>query len=410
VTLKILLVNSSYLPNIVAGAERVVQRLAEALVGRGHQVTVVTTQPNGSRTVRDMNGVRVHYVPVANVYPPFAGVDAGSVRKALWHLVDSYNPLMARAFGTILDDERPDVVNTHNLAGFSTAVMTAAKDRGLPLVHTLHDHYLLCARSSMFKRGRTCMRPCVGCRLYDFPRRVASARVDTVIGVSRFILEHHVQLGYFAAADKRVIYNGFDLDEAAAGGEHPQREVLRFGFLGQMRAIKGLHTLVQAFLAECSTEAELWIAGKGDPVYEAELRQVTAGLRNVRWLGFVKPYDLLGAIDVLVVPSLWNEPAGLVVIEAFSRSVPVLASNRGGIPELFAPETGWLFDPDEPGGLRRALRRCIEIGAELPALGQAARAQARRFELRGFVDGYLGTYADAVVRTRSLPAPNGMRS
>ena len=65
----------------------------------------------------------------------------------MWHLLDLYNPWMGRVVGRILDAERPDLVHTHNIVGFSGAVWQAAKRRGLPLVHTIHDYSLLCANS-----------------------------------------------------------------------------------------------------------------------------------------------------------------------------------------------------------------------------------------------------------------------
>lgn len=352
-------------------------------------------------TVGEINGVKVHYLPVANLYTPTGGKRPGLARRALWHLVDSYNPAMARAVAEVLDAERPDVVNTHNLVGLSCAVIGSIKDRALPLVHTLHDPYLLCPKSTMFKRGRNCRRPCLDCRLYTVPRRALSSRVDVAVGVSRFILQRHVELGCFRGTETRVIYNGV---EGPRSEEVRMRRTcgsaLRFGFLGQLRPTKGLHELVRAFAAECATDAELWIAGRGDPVYETQLRSQTAEIPSVRWLGFVDPGELLGNVDILVVPSLWCDTAPLVVLEALAAGTPVLGSSRGGIPEFICEATGWVYEPDDATALRRALRNCLRSRDRLAEMGTQAKRIAETFSRARFVGGYLEAYAAAASRAK----------
>jgi glycosyltransferase involved in cell wall biosynthesis len=399
--LNILLVNSSYPPNVVGGAERVVQTLAEGLVKSRHQVTLITGQPGKDTTRVDVNGVRVYYVPFKNIYQSLGGADRGPLARATWHLIDTYNPMMSHAVGNVLDEVRPEVVNTHNLVGFSVATMAIIKERGFPLVHTLHDQYLLCPRSTMFKQGRNCEHPCFDCSLYARPRRNVSANADIVVGVSQFILERHLQFGYFKNADSRVIYNGVISDPASVPVREKESRPVRFGFLGQVRVTKGLHRLIEAFLEECGKEAELWVGGHGDPVYEAVWRERTERIPSVRWLGFVRPSDFFASIDVLVVPSLWRDTAPLVVLEAAAHGVPVLGSRRGGIPEFITEETGWIFDPDRPAELREALRRCIRFQHRLRDMGVAARELAKRFTVPAFLEGYLAAYNAAVPR----PAP-----
>jgi glycosyltransferase involved in cell wall biosynthesis len=80
--------------------------------------------------------------------------------------------------------------------------------------------------------------------------------------------------------------------------------------------------------------------------------------QRVRFVGRVEPRDFYPQVDTVVVPSLWNEPLGMVVAEAFAFGKPVIGSRRGGIPEMIRDgENGLLFEPDEPGELIRCLRR-----------------------------------------------------
>ncbi len=368
------------------------QTLAESLVEQGHQSIVVTTQPAGAAVDGEINGVKIYYLPVRNVYRPFSAVRPGTFRKAIWHAVDSYNPLMSRAVGRIIDAERPDVVNSHNLAGFSAASFGSGEKLSIARVHTLHDQYLLCPKSVMFKNGRNCVQQCADCRLLASPRRHMTRYVDVLIGVSRFIVERHEQNGFFRCAEKRIIFNALADNSAAVHVPKHASNRLRFGFLGQLRATKGLHRLIDAFLSECAEDSELWIAGRGDDAYESEQRARTVGVPTVRWLGFVRPEEFLSAIDILVVPSLWNDTAPLVLIEAFAAAVPVVASNRGGIPEFLGTDRGWLVNPDDLSAFGKTLRHCITSRAKLSSMGAAALAYASRFNVKRFVDGYLGAF------------------
>ena len=67
--------------------------------------------------------------------------------------------------------------------------------------------------------------------------------------------------------------------------------------------------------------------------------------KRIRWLGFVNQAQFFQEIDILVVPSIWHDTAPLVILEAYSHGIPVLGSNRGGIPELICPDTGWSMNP-----------------------------------------------------------------
>ncbi len=396
--MKVLLCSTLYHPNFLGGAERSVQLLAEALARRGLEVVVVTLGRERARKTGEVHGVRVHYLPVRNFYWPFAQPTPGIARKALWHGLDTYNPWMAASVGEVLDEEGPDVVNTHTIAGFSAAVWRAVKMRGLPLVHTLHDQYLLCPRSSMFKNGRDCRTQCVECRVYAWPRKRATALVDVVTGVSRFILDRHLRCGYFPVARQAVIYNAYKLPapvwREAPAGAHPGP--LRIGYLGRLHPTKGVDRLVRAFLSLERGVAELWIAGSGKPEDEAAFKALARDREDVRWLGFVEPGVLLSAVDVLVVPSLLHDTAPRVVLEALGYGVPVVGSVRGGIPELVPDGAGWLYDPNDPGELAMLLRRCVERRERLAAMGAAAREHAKQFSPEAFVLAYLEVYGRVI--------------
>jgi len=250
--MKLLFVNSLYAPNIVGGAERFVQSLAEGVVKAGHQAVVICTAPQPGTHTDWINGVKVYYAGLKNLYWPFGSQQPQAALKSVYHVLDTYHPWMARGVARILDAEKPDLVHTNNLAGFSVLTWQGIKRRNLPLVHTLHDYYLLCPRSSMFREGKNCTTQCVKCRPYALPRNRPSNQVDAVVGVSQFILERHLKLRYFADTFRKdVIFNGYQSLNGYQTGSlalpsHTPSLPIRFGYLGRLIPDKGLEILLES--------------------------------------------------------------------------------------------------------------------------------------------------------------------
>lgn len=392
--MKLVHINSLYAPFQVGGAEKSVQILAEAQHALGHQVSVLCTAPDGRPRQADVNGIDVHYLPVRNLYRPFTDEVPGAIRKALWHGLDTYNPLMEQLIGSKLDALKPDIVHTHTIAGLSVSAWHAAERRGIPRVHTLRDYYLACPRSTMFKGEYNCVRPCSSCGLYAAPRRRQSAKVNAVIGNSRFILDRHLDLGYFPAATIReVIFSGQAAALEAGPVKRPIADWPVFGYIGQINPTKGLGLLVEAF-RELGPGARLRIAGRIDSVYAESLR--AAAPEGVEWLGWMTPAAFYASIDTIVVPSLWHEPLPRTVIEAATHGCRVIGSTRGGTPEAVTLVGGMLFDPDTPGALVDALRRGLGRRDEARTAAEAVVRLATAFDPQARANDYLTVYRSLV--------------
>ena len=126
------------------------------------------------------------------------------------------------------------------------------------------------------------------------------------------------------------------------------------GFLGRLTEAKGLETLLSAMQ---TTSQRLLVAGDGEKAYVRSLHRSASS--NVDWLGWVDPGRLFQQIDVLVVPSVWHEPFGLVVVEAARAGVPVVLADRPGLVEAArASAARYLtFSASDPSSLAGALRR-----------------------------------------------------
>ena len=99
----------------------------------------------------------------------------------------------------------------------------------------------------------------------------------------------------------------------------------------------------------------LIIAGECTPFYQQRLKWKYPKI-NLKFSGFVKQVDFFTQIDVCIIPSLWYEPLSRVVAESFAFGVPLIVSNRGGLPEAVVDgKTGLIFDPEKGGDLAKKI-------------------------------------------------------
>jgi glycosyltransferase involved in cell wall biosynthesis len=398
---KIVFVTNRYFPNLVGGAELTVQTLAEELLRRGMDVVVISLSSTAVPSQDEVNGIRVHRIVVSNLYVPF-GAAQPAIRKLLWHLRDIHNSDSAKILGRLLDIERPDVVSTHNLGGIGVAIWRQVRLRGIRLVHTLHDYYALCPRVTMFKNGINCARQCTSCFAFSLLKRSASRQVEILIGISRFVLDAHIRRGFFPNAKHAVIYNSrlSSGQLLASHAGNPESKSLRFGFIGRIEPEKGIELLLSALSTIAPTSWTLRIAGRApDQTYLERLRRKFP-LPQIEYVGFVQPASFYPTIDVLVVPSIWNEPLGVVAFESMGYGVPVVASTSGGLPEILEGSgAGWLFDAGNEASLSRVLSEAIATRAQLPRMRAACFMRRQHFMPQRHADEFLA----AIGRDSSVP-------
>ena len=396
--MKILFLHSLADSKLGGGAEMTVWTLMRGMRNAGHECVLLATsdKPGLQRTERE--GITVWTASIRNIYWPFHKKRPAVPLRLLWHALDSYNPWMQGYLREVVAHEKPDIASLHNLPGWSAASWATLAHLGVPTVQVLHDYYTICPKATMYKRGRNCSGQCAGCAVFHLPHRRLSRKVRAVVGVSRFVLERHQSLGYFAGVPvQRVIHNARDPHALGIDGT-PKPEPhtgFRFGYIGQLGVYKGVDLLMDAFLAADLPDVELWIAGSGKQAYEEYLRSKTHDAR-IRFLGRVEARDFYPKVDAVVVPSLWNDNLPGVVFESLSFGKPVIGSRRGGIPEMIRDgENGLLFEPDVPSELIGCLRRIHNDVALRTSLRANARPSSRPFmNLAAWVATYEALYRE----------------
>ncbi len=354
---KVLIFNSLYFPDEAGGAEHSVKTLAEGLFEYGIKPVVVTTSTKPATRV--INGVKVYYIKTRNLYWMKDSKRKNVLQKAIWHTIDMFNPFYS-FLKQIVKEENPAVIHTNNLAGFSVYIWKMAKELGIPLIHTIRDHYLLCIRSTMFKNGRNCEKQCSICKFYSAPKKFASAYVDVVVGISKFILSKHLLYGFFRNAKKEVIYNTIDMEFTPRKTTYSP--FIKLGYAGLLAPEKGIEFLLASFINLKRKNLKLLIFGRGvTPEYEFYLKRKYKR-ENIYFMGYRKDKDFFNEIDIMVVPSLVHEAFGRVAIEANFQGIPVLASNRGALLELIKNgENGMIFNPEKEGDFEQKLSLVISM-------------------------------------------------
>ena len=358
--MKILLVNTLYPPDIVGGAEKSCKLLVDALRSGGTEVAVAALHPGAESRTDIVDGARVHRLPLDNGYWPFdpATLHSAAARLA-WHLRDTWNHRAAARLAALIGRERPDVVHTNNLTGFSVAAWQSARRAGLPIVHTLRDYSLLCRRATLFRRGRNCQRRCADCTLLSLPALASSGMPDVVVSNSRFVLDRHRACGYFKGVPGDVIFN--IMDELPTPVTRPRSDgPLTFGFIGKIDQDKGIEVVLRAVSRLEGPNWRLVVAGRGADGYVARLKRDHPDSR-IEWIGFAKSADFYEQVDVVVVSSIWNEPLPRVMLEAMAHGRAVIASEAGGNVEImnFTDLVG-SYPADDVDALAALMRKALQ--------------------------------------------------
>ncbi len=387
--MKILILHSLYAPHIGGGAEIVVRQLAEGLQARGCEVAVLATGPEPGLHTESVGGVRVHRAGLHNFYWHFSQNRPNPLLRFGWHYRDRYNRSMGQQLREVIELEQPDLVLCNNLPGWSISVWDEITAAGLPIIQVLHDFYLLCPKDTMFNKGRNCVQQCGMCAAFRQQHSAASRQVAAVIGVSRFVLERFCSRGYFSQATLHVVHNSTPPGLDTPPAPRPSHSgLLRFGYIGTLSENKGVGWLIEQFQA-LSLNATLEIAGTGKHDYEAQIKAM-ADPSKVRFVGYQIAERFMRNIDVLVVPSMWAEPFGLVAIEACAQQLPVIATRIGGLPEIIQDNhNGLLCSLDDPDSLGRAmLRLYLDSGLRQRLSRQARESVAPFLDMERMLDQY----------------------
>jgi len=320
-------------------------------------------------------------------------LSSGLKEKIRIALATSYSSASRAIARDKLRHFRPEVVHVHNFfPQISPSVYDACLDEGIPVVQTLHNYRPICPCGMLLRQGKICEQ-CISNSPYQavWYRCYRRSILGTLIvahmvaqhrkqgtwqhKVNRFIVLTDFSKGKFVEAgfpaDKIVVKANFLLHDPLPKMTRPNRTTPGFAlFVGRISEEKGIKTLLQAW-ATFDDKSLLKVAGVGP------LEALLQGKNNVAALGWQRAAEigsLMQQASFLIMPSIWLETFGLVLIEAFAHGLPVLASRIGGIADIVKNgETGLLFAPGDANDLAGKARWLFENPQQAQRLGDNAR-------------------------------------
>ena len=349
--MRLLLVNAHGADLGSGGAEKYVCELATGLAMRGHDTCVLSAFPV------DVDGSAGKTLVLHR-----SDWRDSELRRVANHVGDLVcNP--TRRLAEAVAAARPDVVHTSNLPGITTAIWETCRRLGVPVVHTIHDYYLLCPRVTLQRRDGT---PCCPHETYCRVRTERLARwtgaVAEIVAVSDYVRRRHEHL--FSRAGFHVIPIPIaPLDDAPL--RQPRTPPRTIGYLGALGGMKGIADLIEAAPGLAGLGYVVQIAGDGSlrPLTEA-----AAARGELRYRGAVhgnEKLDFIASSDLAILPSTWEEPGAppYAVAEWLAAGRPILVTRRGGLAEVAERFPG-VVDMD-PGaeGIVAAARRLADPAA-----------------------------------------------
>lgn len=398
--MKICLINSFYDPFIMGGAEIYTKELAEGLSGQ-HEVIFITSCPfTGYQSLRPLVEQKgtikvIRFFPL-NIYYSFYTAGKPPWKKGLWHLINFWNLHSYNTVRTILKNERPDIIHSHNIRCLSPSIVSAIDSLGIPHVHTLHDYELMHLKGDMMRGGKIIENPNIFDLAYMKINRPLTKNIRSVIGPINLIVDIYSKYGYFKNAKKYIIPWGRRMDnDSQTNKTFNTIEIL---FVGNLTESKGINILLAAFAKIGNSAIRLHIVGQGPLAHEVSRSAATDS--RIKYYGQI-PHGELRRIysmaNILVIPSLWYENLPSVAIEALSFGTPIIASAIGGLPDIVEDGyNGLLFTPGEIQDLTRALNKAVLDVELLKKLGKNARESAQKYNINNHIEQLLKVYQETI--------------
>jgi glycosyltransferase involved in cell wall biosynthesis len=257
--------------------------------------------------------------------------------------------------------------------------------------HTITLWPVLTPRNTVFHVHDPFLQTAFYRRVFQFLNR----RLCAFVGVSNYIKQMIVDLG-IPGAKVFAVLNGIESPLEGASPKitrppnaHRSNGAVTIGIVGQVGAWKGHDDFIEALkeLRQSRIPFQGIIFGNGDQTYVAGLKQKIAQYNlepHIRWAGFVRnTREIFAATDICVVPSRSQDPCPTVALEAAHCGVPLVATRRGGLPELVRDgETGYLVDAESPKEIAEKLRGLIEDAGLRRRISQAAKSHGAEYLTR----------------------------
>jgi len=381
--MRIALATSSFSP-YVGGVEEHVRHVARVLAQNGHDVVVWTISRDGSRTVREVDGIQVCDLPA-----PLPARSVGDIARFAVRL-----PRALFAWWRAARSFRADVIHVHCFGPNGTYARWVSRATRTPMVLTTHGE-TMADDHGLFTHSRFARRSL----------RTSLQSAEAVTGCSQLVLDDLADRFGLAPGTGTVVFNGIDAEETPEEPVTglPDRYVAA---IGRLQRVKGFDLLIDAYAASAiAPDVGLVIGGDGP---EADLLR-----RRAKEMGVAEHVVLPGRLSrgqvatvldgaaAVVVPSRF-EAFGITGLEAWRAGAPLVATARGGMREFVRDGVdGLIVDPESTASLAAAITALVGDDDLARRMARAGAERLPSFGWREVVEQYEALYRE----TLGVPAP-----
>ncbi len=316
------------------------------------------------------------------------------VQKALLFFEPTWSFTAYRQIKDLLLSLDIDIVHIQNFfALVSPAVFYACKELNIKTICMLHNYRLLCPSSIFYRDGNIC-EDCLGGTLWSgiihkcyHESALQSAsialmlkthrltntwvdKVDAFISLTEFARRKFIEGGL--PESKLFVRPNFLFEDPGIGNQDREYAL----FIGRLSPEKGVMTMIEAWKNHPNIPLKIIGDGPQRPQIEEKIR--LHQFNQVELLGFlplIEVYKALKKAMFLVMPSVWYETFGRVIIEAYATGTPVIASRLGAMEEIIIEKkTGLLFTPGDALDLSEKVHYANDHPLELRSWGRQARS------------------------------------
>lgn len=360
----------------LGGLFRHVMDVAQGQSERGHRVGLIVDSTTG--------GARAE-TALAQLAPRLAlGIERVAIARELsWRDVNALWRISRRVKALA-----PDVLHGHGAKGAALARLTRAAPNAIR-AYTPHGGSLVYCpgtlHGSFYRSLERLLNPLTD--LFLFESSYIADLYRTVIGRPRAMV--------------RVVRNG--IAEAEFETVTPSPEAADIVCVGELRPVKGIDVLIEALAAlrQSGRRVSATIAGEGPEQAMLQAQAARLGLADqIRFIGHCPARKAFSMGRMLVIPSR-AESLPYVVLEAAAAGLPIIATDVGGVSEIFGAQAAELIPADNVAALIGAITRAIDDPGHMERSAQALKARVRsEFSLSTMVEDNLAAYREAIAERK----------
>jgi glycosyltransferase involved in cell wall biosynthesis len=384
---RVLVITNLYPPHALGGYEMSCADVMTRFAARGHEVTVLTT---GTRlaAVADVPEPAVHR-SLRWYWDDHRIVTPGTWRSLA---IERHN---RRTLGRVIDEVRPDVVSVWAMGAMSLGLVDELNRTGLPTAYVVCDEWpvygpRLDGWLAAFRRRRGRVAAPAVRAVTGLPTSLQEPRATTVCWLSAYVRDRCVAATGWRPAHETVTYSGIDTVDFPVREPDDLAWQGRLLCVGRVEPRKGFATAVTALADLPGTT--LRIAGPDDGSHTAELTALAErlGVADRVTFGAVprrELRDVYAGADALLFTSAWQEPFGLVPVEAMACGTPVVAAPTGGAREFLVDGANCLAVPaGDARAVVAAVRRLASDADLRRRLVEGGAATARDLTVDALAD------------------------